>query len=82
MIVSRSSRDLSMLESEYEQKLANAKLTASERQALESEFKSKLDALAQTDFTITCSAGPLTPGEAERIVVAIPAEWARLSEAN
>lgn len=38
--ISRSSRDLSMLQSEYEQKLANTKLTAAERQVLEGEFKS------------------------------------------
>ena len=80
--ISRSSRDLSMLQSEYEQKLANAKLTAAERQELEGEFKSKLEALAQTGFTITCAASQLSSGEAERIVEAIPAEWARLSEAS
>ncbi len=80
--ISRSSRDLSMLQSEYEQKLANTKLTAAERQVLEGEFKSKLDALAQTGFTITCTAAQLNAGEAERIVEAIPAEWARLSEAG
>jgi hypothetical protein len=80
--ISRSSRDLSMLQSEYEQKLANTKLTAAERQGLEAEFKAKLEALAQTGFTITCAAGQLSPGEAERIVEAIPAEWARLSEAG
>lgn len=79
--ISRSSRDLSMLQSEYEQKLANTKLTAAERQVLEGEFKSKLDALAQTGFKITCTAAELNAGEAERIVEAIPAEWARLSEA-
>jgi hypothetical protein len=80
--ISRSSRDLSMLQSEYEQKLANTKLTAAERQVLEGEFKSKLDALAQTGFTITCAASQLSAGEAERLVEALPAEWARLSEAG
>ena len=80
--ISRSSRDLSMLQSEYAQKLANTKLTAAERQVLEGEFKSKLDALAQTDFTITCTAARLSAGEAERFVLAVPAEWARLSEAG
>jgi hypothetical protein len=80
--ISRSSRDLSMLQSEYEQKLANTKLTAAERQGLEAEFKAKLEALAQTGFTITCTAAQLSAGEAERIVEAIPAEWARLSEAG
>lgn len=79
--ISRSSRDLSMLQSEYEQKLANTKLTAAERQVLETEFKSKLDALARTGFTITCSTSQLTVAQAERLVTAIPAEWARLSEA-
>jgi hypothetical protein len=80
--ISRSSRDLSLLESDYNQKLANTKLTATERQALESEFKAKLDALAQTAFTVTCSADDLGAGAAERFVQAIPAEWARLSEAG
>ena len=80
--ISRSSRDLSMLQSEYGQKLANTKLTAAERQELEAEFKAKLEALAQTGFTITCAAGELSPSETERLVVAIPAEWARLSEAG
>jgi hypothetical protein len=80
--ISRSSRDLSLLESDYNQKLANTKLTATERQALESEFKAKLEALAQTAFTVTCSANDLGAGAAERFVQAIPAEWARLSEAG
>lgn len=80
--ISRSSRYLSMLQSEYGQKLANTKLTAAERQELEAEFKAKLDALAQTGFTITCAAAELSPSETERLVVAIPAEWARLSEAG
>ena len=80
--ISRSSRDLSMLQSEYGQKLANTKLTAAERQELEAEFNSKLEALAQTGFTITCAAAELSPSETERLVVAIPAEWARLSEAG
>ena len=80
--ISRSSRDLSMLQSEYGQKLANTKLTAAERQELEAEFKAKLEALAQTGFTITCAAAELSPSETERLVVAIPAEWARLSEAG
>jgi hypothetical protein len=82
LTISRSSRDLSLLESDYTQKLANTKLTIIERQALESEFKAKLDALAQTAFTVTCSADDLGPGVAERFVQAIPAEWARLSEAG
>ncbi len=79
--ISRSSRDLSMLQADFEQKLANTKLTAAERQALETDFKAKLDALAQTEFTIACSASQLSQGEAERVVEAIPAEWARISEA-
>ncbi|RLS52846.1 MAG: hypothetical protein DWH93_00380, partial [Planctomycetota bacterium] len=33
-------------------------------------------------FTITCTAAQLSAGEAERLVEAIPAEWARLSEAG
>jgi hypothetical protein len=80
--ISRSSRDLSLLESDFTQKLGNTKLTAAERQALESEYMAKLDALAQTAFTVTCSAADLGPGAAERFVQAIPAEWARLSEAS
>jgi hypothetical protein len=80
--ISRSSRDLSLLQSEYDQKLANTKLTAAERQVLEGEFRSKLDALAKSGFTITCAASQLSAGEAERLVLAIPAEWARLSEAG
>jgi hypothetical protein len=80
--ISRESREFSLLQFEYEQKLANAKLNTAERQILETEYKAKLDALAQTGFVISCGAGPLTVAEAEQLITAIPAEWARLSEAS
>lgn len=80
--VGQSSRELSILQAEYSQKLANTKLTATEREAVEMEFRAKLGSLSQSTFTVSCVAEGLSPAQAERLVTAIPAEWARASDAR
>lgn len=80
--IAQAGRELSQLEAEFAQKLANTKLTASERAGLEAEFQSRLDALAQTAFTISCTTASLTPEQAAQVVIAIPPEWARASESR
>lgn len=80
--IAQSSRELSLLEADYSQKLSNSKLTATERAALEAEFRSKLASLSQSSYTITCVASGLTASQAGRLILAIPTAWASASEAR
>ena len=74
---------LDMVRSEFQQKLSNAKLTAAERSALEDEYQAKLKALSTSAFSITLGSagGALAPAQLTQVLTAIPAEWARSSEA-
>jgi AraC-like DNA-binding protein len=74
--------DLDMLRSEYLQKLSNSKLTATERSALEAEFAAKSKALSSGSLTILLGspARAITDGQMERLLGAIPVEWARASD--
>jgi AraC-like DNA-binding protein len=71
-----------MLRSEYLQKLSNSKLTATERSALEAEFAAKSKALTSGSLTILLGspARAITDGQMERLLGAIPVEWARASD--
>jgi AraC-like DNA-binding protein len=70
------------LRSEYLQKLSNSKLTATERSALEAEFAAKSKALTSGSLTILLGspARAITDGQMERLLGAIPVEWARASD--
>lgn len=73
---------LDLLRSDYQQKLSNSKLTATERSALEAEFASKSKALSGASFEIMLSAPgySMSNGQMERLLGAIPVEWARASD--
>ena len=72
-----------LLRSDYMQRLANVRLTAAERSMLEAEFASKLKAIAGSTLSITLdgTAGRLTDAQMCQLLLAIPAEWARASDA-
>ena len=73
---------LDLLRSDYQQKLSNSKLTATERSALEAEFASKSKALSGASFEILLGAPSysMSNGQMERLLGAIPVEWARASD--
>ena len=72
-----------LLRSDYMQRLGNARLTAAERSTLEAEFASKLKAIAGSTLTITLdgTAGRLSDAQMCQLLLAVPAEWARASDA-
>ena len=78
----RGGDELDLLRSDYQQKLSNSKLTATERSALEAEFSSKSKALSGASFEILLSAPgySMSNGPMERLLGAIPVEWARASD--
>jgi len=78
----RGGDELDLLRSDYQQKLANSKLTATERSALEAEFASKSKALSGASFEILLGAPnySMSNGQMERLLGAIPVEWARASD--
>ena len=78
----RGGDELDLLRSDYQQKLSNSKLTATERSALEAEFSSKSKALSGASFEILLSAPgySMSNGQMERLLGAIPVEWARASD--
>jgi len=70
--------ELDLVRSEYLQKLGNAKLTNAERLALENEYSAKLKSMKSASLTISmAAAGSLSDAQMERVLAAIPAEWAR-----
>ena len=72
-----------LLRSDYTQRLGNARLTVAERSAIESEFASKLKAIAGSTLTINLdgSSGGLSNAQLAQLLLAIPAEWARSCDA-
>lgn len=75
--------DLAVTRSEFMQKLANTKLTVAERSAIEAELEAKSKSLMGGSLTIILSTGgsSMTNGQMERLLGAIPTEWARASDA-
>ena len=70
--------ELDMVRSEYLQKLGNSRLTTAERIALENEYSAKLKSMKSASLTISlAAAGSLSDAQIERVLAAIPAEWAR-----
>lgn len=72
-----------LLRSDYMQRLGNARLTAAERSAIEAEFSSKLKAIAGSTLTISLNGtgARLADAQMSQLLLAIPAEWARSSDA-
>lgn len=80
--VAAGGADLELTRSEYLQKLSNAKLTSSERGAIEQEFAAKLKSMNSASLTITLgAAGKLTDEQMARFILALPEEWARTTDA-
>jgi len=78
----RGGDELDLLRSDYQQKLSNSKLTATERSALEAEFASKAKALsgASLEILLGATSYSMSNGQMERLLGAIPVEWARASD--
>lgn len=80
--VTAGGTELELVRSDYLQRLSNAKLTTAERMALESEFNAKLKSMKSAAVTLSlASAGRMTDEQMERLLTAIPAEWARACDA-
>lgn len=75
--------EVDLIRSEFVQKLSNAKLTAAERSALERDFRARLDAAtaAALRLSASCEGTGVAPEQLERLLLALPAEWARAQDA-
>ncbi len=78
----QSSRELQLLEMEYQQKLGNSKLSQPERESLEREYKAKADALRDKIFMVSFDATGLglSAATCEQVVSKIPEAWAAFSQ--
>ena len=76
--IARGGLKLSLLQSDFEQKLSNSKLTAAERASLETQYRAALSSLKIGTYLLTgdFTKTALSDIEIERILVAIPAAWA------
>lgn len=75
--------DLAVIRSEFMQKLVNTKLTVAERSAIEEDLAAKSKSMMEGSLTIILNTGnsSMTNGQMERLLGAIPTEWARASDA-
>ena len=80
--IARGGIELRMLQSEFEQKLANAKLTAAERTPLETQYRAALAALRTGTFVLTSNFTntKLSDLEIERLMSAVPMAWADFAQ--
>jgi hypothetical protein len=82
LTIYQASRDMEMLQLEYQQKLSNTKLLQPERESLERDFKAKMDALRGRVYTLAFDASGLllVATTAERVVSKIPETWAAFAQ--
>ena len=80
--IARGGTELRLLQSDFEQKLANTKLTAAERTPLETQYRSALAALKTGAFVLTgdFTNSNLSDLEIERIMSAVPMAWADFAQ--
>ncbi len=80
--IARGGTELRVLQSDFEQKLANTKLTAAERTPLEAQYRAALAALRTGTFVLTgdFTNSNLSDLEIDRILSAIPATWADFAQ--
>ena len=80
--IARGGIELRMLQSEFEQKLANTKLTAAERGPLETQYRAALAALKSGIFVLTgdFTNTTLSDLEIERLMSAVPMAWADFAQ--
>ena len=82
LTIYQASRDMEMLQMEYQQKLGNSKLSQPERDSLERDFRAKMDALRGRVYTLAFDASGLamTASVAERVVSKLPECWAAFAQ--
>ena len=80
--IARGGIELRMLQSDFEQKLANTKLTAAERGPLETQYRAALAALKSGIFVLTgdFTNTTLSDLEIERLMSAVPMAWADFAQ--
>ena len=80
--IAQGGTELRMLQSEFEQKLANSKLTAAERTPLEAQYRSALAGLKSSTFILSgdFTKTSLSELEIDRILSAIPSTWADFAQ--
>ena len=80
--IARGGTELRLLQSEFEQKLANTKLTAAERTPLEAQYRSALAGLKSSTFILSGDFTNTSLSELEivRILSAIPSTWADFAQ--
>ncbi len=80
--VARGGTELRVLQSDFEQKLANTKLTAAERGPLETQYRAALAALKSGIFVLTgdFTNTTLSDLEIERLMSAVPMAWADFAQ--
>ena len=80
--IARGGIELRMLQSEFEQKLANTKLTAAERGPLETQYRAALATLKSGIFVLTgdFTNTTLSDLEIERLMSAVPMAWADFAQ--
>ena len=78
----RGGTELRLLQSDFEQKLANTKLTAAERAPLEAQYRSALASLKSSTFIVSGDFTTTSLSELEigRILSAIPSAWADFAQ--
>ncbi|MEI6025004.1 MAG: hypothetical protein WCP80_10495 [Phycisphaerales bacterium] len=80
--IARGGIELRLLQSDFEQKLSNIKLTAAERGPLETQYRAALAALRTGTFVLTgdFTNTKLSDLEIERIMSAVPMAWADFAQ--
>lgn len=80
--IARGGTELRLLQSDFEQKLANTKLTAAERTPLEAQYRSALASLKSSTFILSgdFTNTSLSELEIDRILSAIPSAWADFAQ--
>ena len=80
--IARGGTELRLLQSDFEQKFANTKLTAAERTPLEAQYRSALVSLKSSTFILSgdFTKTSLSELEIDRILSAIPSTWADFAQ--
>ena len=80
--IARGGTELRLLQSDFEQKFANTKLTAAERTPLEAQYRSALAGLKSSTFILSgdFTKTSLSELEIDRILSAIPSTWADFAQ--
>ena len=81
--ITQSNRAQAELRAEYAVKLRDSRLSSAERRELEEDFSARLEGLNTNTFRLSWESGAplsLAPAQIEKVLLDIPATWARISE--